>query len=199
MITLNLHADMAEKYGSRFTLDVKSPAEMIHALEVQLPGFRKDIEAGSWHVIRDDFKNPEDPNSGSCDEDSLLLHASSGTEIHLLPAVQGAGGNGVFTTILGVVLIVVGAMYDWSGSTSTVGFGLIAGGVGLVAGGIVQMTMKTPGADPVNERADDRASFLFNGPRNQSNQGVAIPRGYGRAKIGSIVISAGLYAEDVVA
>jgi predicted phage tail protein len=193
MITLHLHGSIAEKYGTTFTMAAKTPAEIVHSLAVQLPGFKQDIEAGSWHVVRGD------PDTGDgCDEEKLQLQMGVGEEVHLMPAVQGAGGGGgLFTTILGVVLIVAG--YFTFGTTSAIGIGMIAGGAGLMVGGIVQMTMKMPGAENSTENADDRASFLFNGPRNQSSQGVAIPRGYGRCLVGSIVISAGLYAEDVAA
>lgn len=193
MITLHLHGSLAEKYGSPFTLAAKGPAELIHALTVQLPGFKKDVEEGSWHVVRGDIETGD-----SCDEDNLTLQMGAGEEVHLLPAVEGAGnGGGLFTTILGVVLIVAGAFTF--GTTSVWGLAMIAGGAGLMVGGIIQMTMKMPGVENSTENADDRASFLFNGPKNQSTQGVAIPRGYGRCLVGSIVISAGLYAEDVVA
>ena len=193
MITLHLHGSLAEKYGSSFTFAAKGAADIIHALSVQLPEFKKDVAAGSWHVVRGDIETGD-----SCDEEKLHLQMGAGEEVHLLPAVEGAGnGGGLFTTLLGVALIVAGAFTY--GTSAAWGTALISGGAGLMVGGIVQMTMKMPGVENSTENADDRASFLFNGPRNQSSQGVAIPRGYGRSLVGSIVISAGLYAEDVVA
>lgn len=191
MITLHLHGSIAEKYGASFRLAAKTPAELVHALAMQLPGFQQDIEAGNWHVVKG---SPEDGDD--CDEEKLALQMADGEEVHLLPAVTGAGsGGGLFTVILGIVLIAVGAFTF--GTTSAVGVAMIAGGAGLVVGGIVQMTMTMPGAQGSTESSDNRASFLFDGPRNQSSQGVAIPRGYGRCKVGSIVISAGLDAEDI--
>jgi len=47
MITLHLHGSIAEKYGTTFTMAAKTPAEIVHSLAVQLPGFKQDIEAGS--------------------------------------------------------------------------------------------------------------------------------------------------------
>lgn len=192
MITLHLHGSIAEKYGAVFTMAAKSPAEIVHALAMQLPGFQRDIEDGSWHVVRGD------PETGdSCDSSKLRLQMGLGEEVHLMPAVTGAGnGGGLFTIVLGVALIAAGMITG--GTTTALGVSLLAGGAGLVVGGIVQMTMKMPGvANSSTESADDRASFLFAGPRNQSSQGVAIPRGYGRCLVGSIVISVGLDAEDV--
>ena len=70
-------------------------------------------------------------------------------------------------------------------------------GAGMILGGIIQMTTKIPGADTNTESTDNRASFLFTGPKNQSTQGVTIPRGYGRCRTGSIVVYVGLYAEEM--
>jgi predicted phage tail protein len=72
-------------------------------------------------------------------------------------------------------------------------------GIGMAVGGIIQMTTKMPAGVSAasQESADQRPSFLFSGPTNTSSQGLAVPRGYGRAIIGSIVISATLYAEEL--
>ena len=48
MITLHLHGSIAEKYGASFRLAAKTPAEIIHALCLQLPGFQKDIGGTTW-------------------------------------------------------------------------------------------------------------------------------------------------------
>lgn len=182
MKTLYLHGKAAE-FGESFELDAKNPPEMVRALCVQLPGFQEMIEAGEWHVIR----GPLDQQDAD-DESRLLLSLAEQSEVHLVPAIGGAGGDGgVISAIIGVVLIVVGVVYPNPS--------LVAAGAGMLLGGIIQMTTKIPGADTNTESTDNRASFLFSGPKNQSTQGVTIPRGYGRCRCGSIVISVGLYAE----
>lgn len=45
------------------------------------------------------------------------------------------------------------------------------------------------------EQADQRTSFLFNGPTSTSQQGLPIPVVYGRILIGSQVISSGIQTE----
>lgn len=185
MKTLYLHGKMAEVYGASFSLDAANPPEMVRALCVQLPGFQESIEAGEWHVIR----GPLDQQDAD-DEDRLTMSLAEQSEVHLVPAIKGAGGGGgVISAIIGAVLIVVGVVYPNPA--------LVAAGAGMLLGGIIQMTTKIPGADTNTESSDNRASFLFSGPKNQSTQGVTIPRGYGRCRVGSIVISVGLYAEDM--
>lgn len=186
MKTLYLHGTAA-RFGESFELDAENPPEMVRALCVQLPGFREMIEAGEWHVIR----GPLDQQDAD-DEDRLLMSLAERSEVHLVPAIGGAGSNGgIISAIIGIVLIVVGVIYPNPA--------LVMAGAGMLLGGIIQMTTKIPGADTNTESTDNRASFLFTGPKNQSSQGVTIPRGYGRCRTGSIVISVGLYAEAMEA
>lgn len=99
-------------------------------------------------------------------------------------------------TVVGIVLFVAGFFVGGS----TWGPAMMALGAGMAVGGIIAMTTKMPSADvSAQERAEDRASFLFNGPTNTSSQGIAVPRGYGRVRIGSIVVSAALYTEELTA
>ncbi|NBT52728.1 MAG: tail assembly protein, partial [Marivivens sp.] len=48
-----------------------------------------------------------------------------------------------------------------------------------------------------NEIADNRASYIFNGAENLTAQGNPVPILYGRMRVGSVVISAGLSVEDI--
>lgn len=187
MKTLYLHG-CAAAFGGPYELDVKCPREAIRALAMQLDGFAEMIRDGAWHVLRGPLTDGNDD-----DEDSLDLNLGELEEIHLMPAVTGAGnGGGMFSIILGIAAIVAAPFTGgWS-------LGFYAAGIGMVVGGLIQMSIKLPGTnDTSSESVANKASFLFNGPKNQSNQGVAIPRGYGRSWSGSVVISAGLQAEAI--
>ncbi|QYW06479.1 putative tail assembly protein I [Pseudomonas phage UAntarctica] len=188
MKTFHLHG-YAARYGSEFKLDIKDPSEAIRALSMQIDGFADMIREGEWFI----FRGPLD-KADSISEDELELGLGMESEFHLMPAIRGAGGGngGIFSIVLGIVAIIAAPFTGgWS-------LAFYAAGAGMIVGGIIQMTMKVPGADTsTGESADSKASFLFSGPKNQSTQGVAIPRGYGRARSGSIVISAGLLAEKI--
>jgi len=189
MKTLYLHGSAAQ-FGEKFELDVRSPREFLHALALQIPGFREMIREGEWHILRGPMELEDDD-----DEESIDVALGDVTEVHLMPAIRGAGGGngGIFSIILGIVAIVAA---PFTGGMSTA---LYFAGAGLIVGGIIQMTMKIPGASTTTgESADSKASFLFSGPKNGSTQGVAIPRGYGRCRSGSIVVSAGLFAERIL-
>jgi predicted phage tail protein len=189
MKTIYLHGSAAQ-FGDKFELDIKTPREALHALAVQIEGFRSMVRDGEWFMFRGPLENEADD-----DEESIDLALGDVDEIHLMPAIRGAGGGngGMFSIILGIVAIVAA---PFTGGAS---LAMYAAGAGLIVGGLIQMTMKVPGvSDTSNSTADSKASFLFQGPRNQSTQGVAVPRGYGRIRTGSIVISAGLYAERIL-
>lgn len=189
MKTIHLHGYLGDRFGKTYTLDVDTPAEAVKAIGVQVAGFSEAIKQGNWHVVRGPLEGRDES-----DEDGLTVTLGNYQEVHIIPAIEGAN-NGWTNIIVGIILIVVG--YFTFGSTSTMGMAMIAGGAGMAVGGIVQVTTKIPGVDDSTKGgADERASYLFNGPTNQSKQGVAVPRGYGRVLVGSIVVSGGLFAEE---
>lgn len=186
MKTIILHGSLAEQFGERFEMDVRNPAEAVRALMSQLKGFADVIKKGAWHLFRGEVKKGND--LGKSD---LEMGVGREREIHIMPAIQGAGGNGVFQTILGVVLIAVGVFVPGAQ-------GLIAVGAGLALGGVAQMlTGVTSTGDYEESQADERSSFLFDGPTNTSTQGLPVPLIYGTMLTGSAVVSAGMTTEQL--
>lgn len=183
MKQIHLHGSLGAHFGERFSLEVRDPAEAVRALTVQLPGFRAAIEASNWHVIRGPLDGGDD-----LDEEGLAVALGNQREIHIMPAVEGAGE--VFNVIAGAALATVGV---FTGNPY-----LIAAGAGMAIGGVVQMTTSVPGSN-YNERESpaERPSFLFDGPVNTSTQGLPVPVIYGRVRVGSVVISAGMTAEEL--
>lgn len=198
MKSFHLYGSLEKEFGGPFNVDVVTPAEAIRALCVQLPGFEAAIRKGNWRVIRGALDAEDD-----VDEEGLQLSLGHQDELHLIPMIEGAN-SGVAQILVGVVMIAA-AFFSGGGSLAAMGPMAVmmgAAGVGLAVGGIITLTTRVPGATDSasgNEKSDDKASFLFDGPTNQSTQGVAVPRGYGRMKVGSIVVSAGLYAEQMPA
>lgn len=199
MKTIHLYGHMLEKFGGPFTLDVETPAEAARALCVQLPGFEVEIKKANWHVIR----GPLD-DADYVGESALQMTLGQQNEVHIIPVIAGAGSGG------GLGMIVVGAIFIaaafFTGGASIAAWSTIAtmmgaAGLGMVVGGLIAMTMKAPGAADTSSGVteDEKASFLFDGPGNQTKQGGAVPRGYGRLLVGSIVVSSGLYTEEIPA
>lgn len=195
MKAIYLYGRLAELYAPCYKMEVRDPAEAIRALVSQLDGFESALKEGDWYIVRgkleDDIK---------LDEESLTLDIGQANEIHIMPAVAGAGGD---TGKILVGALMVGAAFftggasiaAWSMGQTALG----AMGAGLIAGGVTTMLAQTPstGAYDENSKPDERASTLFNGPVNRSTQGVAIPLIYGEVITGSIVISSGITTEKV--
>ncbi|MFZ6813759.1 tail assembly protein [Undibacterium sp. Rencai35W] len=178
MREVRLYGHLGKRFGRVFRFDVRSPAEAIRALRANLEGFEAYLfqhSAPGFHVF------VGKTNVGQKD----LLTSSDDATIRIVPVVAGAG-HGVFQTILGAVLVVVGAYFDQSW--------LVNIGVSMMVGGITQMLIRPPGpATPPN----NQASYCFNGPVNTTAQGNPVPICYGAMIVGSQVVSAGLSVEQI--
>ena len=174
-----------EQFGSEFELDIDSVAECVRALSSQLPGFSNALKDGSYRVIR-----VSQNNSMDLEESQLSMSLGSAAELHIKPVLAGAkGGGGAGKMILGVAMVAIGAV--------TYNPYLIAAGVGVL--GAAAFAAQTPQVASYDKREspDERPSFLFDGPVNTSAQGAAVPLVYGEMRTGSVVVSAGIAAEEV--
>ncbi len=181
MIRLHLYGQLKKDYGDYMDFDARTPREAVTALAYQCPKYKKYLQDNSWHIILGDKEN-------EISEQELDIHLGKYQEVHLIPAIEGQGKYG--SAIIGAALFVVGAV------TGMVPL-MIMGGA-MIVGGIIAATTKMPGTNETKkEEIDKRASFLFTGAVNSSTQGLPIPRGYGRVLIGSSVVSASVYAEQL--
>jgi predicted phage tail protein len=122
-----------------------------------------------------------------------------GDVIKIVPVIMGSKRGGVGQIIAGAVIIIVSAVLDaWTdggfsaatgGSTYTIGWGMIVGGV-------IQMLTPVPKGGKGQDRPENAPSYVFSGSVNTQAQGNPVPLLYGRMIVGSAVISAGINAED---
>jgi predicted phage tail protein len=142
------------------------------------------------------FRNRE--NVG---EDRFTM--SGTTEIRIVPIVSGSKNGGLFQTVLGAVLVVVGVVLTvMSGGTgSPLGAALVSAGIAMMAGGIIQMLTPVPKAASQQEQAstENKPSYLFNGAFNSTQQGLPVPVIYGKMLVGSSVVAIGTWAEAIPA
>ncbi len=208
MKTVVLYGRLADEFGARHRLAISSPAEAVSALEANNPGrFMRALREGHFRVGR------TAEHSGF--EESELLMQTGADEVHIEPVVAGAKnsrGKGAVTAILGVALIATAVVF--SGGTAAAGlfsnmgataftvagsavtYGNIAMlGLALTLNGVATLLAPSMNATGPLERPDERPSFLFDGPVNMTEQGGPVPLLYGRMRVGSVVISAGLSSE----
>ncbi|BDU22042.1 tail assembly protein [Dyella sp. GSA-30] len=121
------------------------------------------------------------------------LKEPAGGTITFVPIIKGSKNGGVLQTILGVILVVVGAYISESDGGTTLGIG-----ISMLAGGVVQLLSPQPKLNKNADSAENQPSYVFSGAVNTTAQGNPVPVGYGRMIIGSAVISAAITASDYV-
>jgi predicted phage tail protein len=201
-----LHGALRERFGGHFALAVETPRETVRALCAVLPDFRHAIEQGEWRLV---VRRPG-KSAIPLDIDGLGWRLRKG-HLHIVPAASGSGGRGVGKAIIGVALIAaafaIPAAVGASAGMATSLFGPVAGisisysnvalfGVSLLLSGVAQMLSPQPKPTGQFQGADARPSYLITGPQNIARQGVPVPLAYGQCMIGSVLVSAGLRAEE---
>lgn len=174
----------------RFQFEADTPAQAIKALCVNFPGLDKwlidsEQDGVAYRVTIGKEKIGED------DLSPLAMPWSEREVFSITPVIAGAGGVGKI--IAGIGLIIVGAIVP--GAQFLIGIG-----AGLAFSGVSQLISPTPKFSNM-ERGKEAArleSFTFSSITNTAQQGLPVPICYGRAYIGSAVISSGLDVDQLI-
>lgn len=185
MVNVRFYGSL-KQFGSEFRLDCKTPAEVVQALTSQIPKLRQFIQQGLFtvRVGREYLDN-------RYLEQGLNQHLKDDSTVHFTPVLKGSKKAGLFQTIVGAVMVVVGVFTSWAGGPA-----LIAGGIGLMAGGVAQMLTKMPSMS-TGKDAERKQSTSFSNLSNMAAQGRPMPLAYGRIRVGSLIISQGVETMDI--
>tara|TARA_R100001463_G_scaffold75119_3_gene129146 strand:- start:2347 stop:2949 length:603 start_codon:yes stop_codon:yes gene_type:complete len=189
-------ADFVVKRGGEKTMeaDISTPAEAVRFLVANWPDLHGHMVEQSYRVTTGDFDVPEDE-----------LHYPAGSDVKIIPVIGGAGGN-TGKVILGIILIGVALSNPafLAGSIGTFGGTPIAltslvgsAGVYLTLTGVAGMLAPQPKDSEFGQ--DPKLSYSFGGVQNTSRAGTPVPIVYGEIFTGSVIISAGIDTEQVVA
>jgi predicted phage tail protein len=202
MKVVKVYGALRKRLGQcRFEFEVDTPAQAIKALCVNFPGLDKwliDSEQsglGFRVTVGRERITPEDASVA-------VLPWSERDVFSIAPVVAGAGGRGGLGSILaGVGLVALafvtgGATIGLLGLAAPVAVSSVLGSIGasLILGGVAQMLSPQPDISAL-QRGKEAArleSFSFSGIVNTSKQGLPVPIVYGRAFVGSAVLSSGL-------
>lgn len=207
MVTIRLLGEAGRRFGRKFQLAVKTPAEALRALCVQIPDLRQYLvnsgENGiNWRVVT------EDPMG--LDEEQMLWPLSKRMVLAPIPAGRGATGRiiaGVAIVALAVLFAPGGAL---AGGLFTLGSQAVAPiasiGLSLVFSGVAELLTPTPkmpnvgtvGGSSTSGRSDDQLkSFTFDKSNANTKQGEVVPVLYGERIIGALpVLSFGLELQN---
>lgn len=174
-------------------MSVQTPGEAVKALCIVLPGFEKFMitskARGLTFAVFSGRRN--------IGRDELEFEGTG--EIRIIPVIIGSKKAGLFQTILGAALVVVGAIgMTWGQAFGGGVWGSYAMQIGgaMMLGGVVQMLSPMQGGLARRESPDNKPSYAFGGPVNTIAQGNPVPILYGKRRIGGAIISAGIFAED---
>lgn len=196
LTTIRLYGTLGARFGRVHKLAVQTSAEAVKALCVNFDGLedylmnaKKNgmtfaVFRGKRNIGVDDFKE-----------------LAGNSDIRIAPIMEGAKKAGMFQTILGAVLVVVGAvvgvMTSWTGVGGVIGSGMVTAGIGMMAGGVYQMLSPQPKGLQGRDDPDNKPSYAFGGSVNTLAMGNPVALLYGEREIGGAIISAGIVAEDI--
>ncbi|CAM7547651.1 tail assembly protein [Citrobacter freundii] len=195
LTTIRLYGALGARFGRVHKLAVQTSAEAVKALCINFDGLEEylmnakkngmtfAVFRGKRNIGLDDFKG-----------------LSGDSEIRIAPIMEGAKKAGLFQTILGAVLVVVGVVgltigQAWGGATW--GSYALQAGIGLMAGGIYQMLSPQPKGLQGRDDPDNKPSYAFGSSVNTLAMGNPVAALYGEREIGGAIISAGIVAEDI--
>lgn len=168
------------QFGRIFKLAVRTPAEAIKALSVQIPGFERFLSnAKSRGIEFAVFRGKKNLGEGE------LGYVGEG-EIRIAPVITGSKRAGILQTIVGAVLLVASI---WVPS-------LAPAGVALVAGGVIQMLSPQGGGVKTSAAPENTPGYAFGSAKNTTASGNPVSLCAGRRRWGGAIISAAIYAED---
>lgn len=193
MRTVRLYGHLGKQFGRVHRFDVRSPAEAISALRANFPEFAPVIANGEWRVL-----------VGGKARTLEEIHYPLDADLSIVPAVGGSGGLGKL--LLGAALIAAsfelgpefGLLPFTEGPLAGLSIGSMIGnlGISLVVGGLSQMLFAPPKPQAATAGVNN-PGYAFNGAVNTNMQGAPVPLCYGRLRVGSQVISAGLSSEAI--
>ena len=201
MKVVKVYGALRKRLGQcRFQFEADTPAQAIKALCANFPGLDKwlidsEQDGVGYRVTIGKEKIGED------DVSPMLMPWSEREVFSITPVVAGAGATG--RIIAGIALFAIATLATAGGGAifgaaiaKNIGFlaATQALGASLVLGGVAQLLSPTPTFSGL-ERGKEAArleSFSFSGIVNTTQQGMPVPVCYGRAFVGSAVISSGL-------
>ena len=187
---IELNGVLGKKFGKVHQRLISTTHEAGVALAKTIPGFERFMisseERGLTYAV---FK---DEKYIGVDDLGLTINWEV---IRIVPVVIGSKKSGVLQTILGAVLVVVGAVLSFTPAAAAAPW-FYGTGASLMLGGVVQMLSPQPAGLARKESPDNKASYAFGGVTNTASQGYPVGLLYGKRRIGGAIISAGIYVED---
>jgi len=205
MVTIRLLGEAGRRFGRQFKLAVKTPAEAVRALCLQIPALRQYLLESeqngiSWRAVT------EHPDG--LDEEQLLWPLSKRFVLAPIPVGKGAVGK-IITGVALVAFAIVtagGGLFGLGlgfGTQTAISIGLVGGA--FIFSGVADLLTPTPtmpnakqgGIISGTSAEEQQRSFTFDKSNANTQQGGVVPVLYGERIIGSLpTLSFGLELQN---
>lgn len=190
IVLVRLYGKLGTLFGREHRLSVSSVREAIRALCMMIPGLERWLETSEERGVTYAVFN------GTRNISTQDLHLNGVHDvIKIAPVIIGSKKSGVFQTIFGAVLVVIGAVLSFTPAAAASPF-LYKMGAAMMLGGVVQMLTPSGTQGMTMDSGDTRKSYSFGAPINQSAAGNGVNLLYGERLIAGVLISGGIYAEE---
>ncbi len=188
MARICLYGDL-QRFGRRIDLRVKTGAEAIRALAMQIPVFRQKLSDG-WYQVRIAGRDTGETELSARLNEPL----ANGAVIHIVPRLAGAKSGGVFQAVLGAAVMAVAIWMPGVGiMASNLLFSL---GASMVLGGVAQMLAPKARTPRTQTTDNGKQNTYFSSLDNMVAQGNVLPVLYGEMRVGSRVVSQEISTAD---
>lgn len=191
--TAVFHGSLAKRFGKTHKFAAATVFLLTKGLILQLgEEFEQTIRAGKWQISL----GKKVTKNSQINAEQVHQQLGGVKEVHFYPEVKGnASGGRWLTAIVGVVLVVVGAVLTYFGYGS-VGVPMMKMGAMMIITGTLSALSQKPTVP--NNGGTSNPNFFFNGGVNTNQQGVPVPLVFGRCgRAGSVVISQGITTGQV--
>lgn len=173
-----LYGELKRRFCRSLEVDVSDTTELMHALDGNFPGFiqyiiKSHVEGVDYSLTKKDPKKIEskkDFENHSIIEDSDNVLGKKNQEIHIIPIVQGA------------------FIFNFFSVTLALGTGMAAKiATAVTWAAITQVAMNVLFKPPKQKvpKVVSTRSMILNTKGNSRNQGIPVPVGYGRLRVGA--------------
>ena len=176
MTRVKVHGILGKDIGGEILIEVGKTSQVIEAIDANRPGFIKKInklsKKGFYYSIVVDGKRIKNSHS--------FLKSKKPQKIDIVPVISGKGVVAFFTFVA-----------EWAATNQ-----LLASAALFIIGTAANLLLAPnapSGPDTKATEASTRGlerSFEFSNKQNLASQGVPVPVGYGRLKVGSQIVQA---------
>ena len=183
-----LHGRLGKLYGKEWNLAVKSPAEAIRAIDINVNGklkqqLYKEGASKYYKICLGNTDNALDKNE--------ITNPSGNTSIHIVPVIKGKK-SGFGKILAAIALVVISLTPIGMAINAATGGSLWMMAASLVVGGVVQLMSPVPNFNTNTSEGDGRGSNIFQGNSIVTTQGSTVGLVYGRMMVTPMPISISL-------